>query len=79
MPTTAEYLGEEASSLLEHECKTISKDALHLPGPDFVDRVFAGTDRNNRPSYCRPRRCYPKRAADGSVRNQNIASYQNGR
>lgn len=39
-----ELLGDE-SHLLEHECRTISKDRLHLPGPDFVNRVVAGTDR----------------------------------
>ncbi len=41
-------LGDQADSLLGHECKTISRDLLHLPGPDFVDRIFAGTDRNQR-------------------------------
>ncbi len=40
-----EYLGDEAESLLTHECKTISKDLLHLPGPDWVDRIFAQSDR----------------------------------
>lgn len=39
-----ELLGDE-SHLLEHECRTISKDRLHLPGPDFVNRVVVGTDR----------------------------------
>ncbi|GHB92496.1 class I fructose-bisphosphate aldolase [Cerasicoccus arenae] len=43
-----EYLGDEADALLSHECKTISKDRLHLPGGDFVDRIFAQTDRNQR-------------------------------
>lgn len=38
-------LGNEAQSLLEHECKTISKERLHLPGPNFIDRVFSLTDR----------------------------------
>jgi len=38
-------LGEEGRSLLKHESKTISKDLLHLPGPDFVDRVWVGSDR----------------------------------
>jgi class I fructose-bisphosphate aldolase len=38
-------LGEEGQTLLKHECKTISKDLLHLPGPDFVDRVLIGSDR----------------------------------
>jgi class I fructose-bisphosphate aldolase len=33
------------ASLLRHECRTISKDSLHLPGPDFVDRVFGLSDR----------------------------------
>ena len=41
----AEILGGEAEALLKHECKTIDKSSLHLPGPDFVDRVFASTDR----------------------------------
>ncbi len=43
-----ELLGDKASFLLEHECKTVSKDMLHVPGPDFVDRVWAPSDRNNR-------------------------------
>ena len=38
-------LGDESQALLTHECKTISKDLLHLPGPDFVDRVVAESDR----------------------------------
>jgi class I fructose-bisphosphate aldolase len=40
-----ELLGAEARALLEHRCEGISRDALHLPGPDFVDRVHAGSDR----------------------------------
>ncbi|MEO0793668.1 MAG: class I fructose-bisphosphate aldolase [Verrucomicrobiota bacterium] len=43
-----EYLGADADSLLNHECKTISKDRIHVPGGDFVDRIFAQTDRNQR-------------------------------
>ncbi|MCB9299630.1 MAG: class I fructose-bisphosphate aldolase [Lewinellaceae bacterium] len=39
-------LGEEAQYLLAHESKTISKTHLHLPGPDFVDRVVLGSDRS---------------------------------
>lgn len=42
------YLGDQAEYLLGHRSKTISKDLLHLPGPDFVDRVFALSDRNQR-------------------------------
>ncbi len=38
-------LGKEASDLLEHVCKTIPKDYLNLPGPDFVERVFGLSDR----------------------------------
>ena len=41
-------LGDKAEFLLSHTSKTISKDLLHLPGPDFVDRIFAPTDRNQR-------------------------------
>ncbi|MCR4416796.1 MAG: class I fructose-bisphosphate aldolase [Ignavibacteria bacterium] len=39
-------LGNEADYLLKHECKTVPKDMLHLPGPDFVDRIFVPSDRN---------------------------------
>jgi class I fructose-bisphosphate aldolase len=42
----AATLGDQAAHLLEHQCKTITKDQLHLPGPDFVDRVWARSDRN---------------------------------
>jgi class I fructose-bisphosphate aldolase len=38
-------LGAEAKDLLSHKCTTISKESLHLPGPDFVDRVVALSDR----------------------------------
>lgn len=38
-------LGKEAQFLLEHQCQTIPKDQLHLPGADFIDRVFVQTDR----------------------------------
>lgn len=40
-----QLLGAEASALLNHKCTTIPKESLHLPGPDFVDRVFALSDR----------------------------------
>lgn len=39
-------LGDEAQALLEHQCQTISKDKLHLPGPDFIDRVISHSDRS---------------------------------
>lgn len=40
-------LGEEADSLLNHKAK-VSKELLHTPSPDWVDREFAGSDRNIR-------------------------------
>ena len=39
-------LGDDAEHLLGHVCRTIPKENLHLPGPDFVDRVFAPSDRS---------------------------------
>lgn len=42
-----ELLGEDADSLLEHHSTTVDRSLLHLPGPDFIDRVLADTDRNN--------------------------------
>lgn len=39
-------LGKNAEYLLKHKCKTVSKDLLHLPGPDFIDRVVSQTDRS---------------------------------
>ena len=39
-------LGLEAKSLLGHTCKTVSKARLHLPGPDFVSRVWRDSDRS---------------------------------
>ncbi len=45
MSALTELLGSEAESLLGHTCKTIDKSHLNLPGPDFVDRVLANSDR----------------------------------
>lgn len=42
-----ELLGNKAESLLNHQCKTINKNLLHLPGGDFVERAFTPTNRNN--------------------------------
>src|SRR5262245_37773268 len=42
-----EILGADAEGLLTHQC-VISKDRLHLPGPDFIDRVFSMSDRGPR-------------------------------
>ncbi len=40
-----QLLGSDAKSLLEHQCKGIPKSSLHLPGPDFIDRVWITSDR----------------------------------
>ncbi len=40
-------LGDESDYMLKHECKTISKDRLHLPGSDFIERIVKDTDRPN--------------------------------
>jgi class I fructose-bisphosphate aldolase len=40
-----EILGDQAEGLLGHACKTIDKGMLHLPGPDYLDRVVAQSDR----------------------------------
>src|SRR5687767_2240682 len=41
-----DLLGKDADYLLKHQSKTISKEQLHTPSPDFVDKVFAQTNRN---------------------------------
>ncbi|MEC8276811.1 MAG: class I fructose-bisphosphate aldolase, partial [Myxococcota bacterium] len=41
-----EYLGDNAQGLLEHQCKTIPKSAIHLPQPNFVSDIFGPSDRN---------------------------------
>lgn len=41
-------LGADASYLLNHTCKTITKDHLHVPGSSFVDQVWIPSNRNNR-------------------------------
>ncbi len=41
----ATWLGDEAEDLLTHQAK-VSKDLLHLPGPDWVERIFAQSDRS---------------------------------
>jgi class I fructose-bisphosphate aldolase len=42
--TIRQHLGNDSSALLTHTCR-VSKDLLHLPGPDFVDRIFMQSDR----------------------------------
>ena len=41
-------LGDDAESLLRHRCETVPKENLHLPGPDFIERVWSGSDRSPR-------------------------------
>ena len=41
-------LGDNAEHFLGHVCKTVAKEQLHLPGPDFIDRIFSSSDRNAR-------------------------------
>src|SRR6266568_7499401 len=48
MSTIEQHLGDKAELLLNFRNPKISKDRLHLPGPDFVDRVVSSSDRNNR-------------------------------
>jgi class I fructose-bisphosphate aldolase len=45
MTNVAKLLADEAEHLLAHRCIGIPKETLHLPGPDFVDRVVAQKDR----------------------------------
>lgn len=41
-----EIIGKEEEYLLTHKCTTIPKENIHLPGPDFVDRVWKDSDRS---------------------------------
>jgi class I fructose-bisphosphate aldolase len=43
--TIVKLLGNEADSLLKHECKTVPKAQMHLPGKDFVERILIQSDR----------------------------------
>jgi fructose-bisphosphate aldolase, class I len=46
MTKFADILGSQADYLLNHTCKTIAKEHIHLPGADFVDRAFGLSNRN---------------------------------
>ena len=46
LDSITELLGDDADSLLNHRCETVSSELLHLPGPDFVERVMLDTDRS---------------------------------
>jgi class I fructose-bisphosphate aldolase len=45
MTDISAMLGDEADKLLNHVCKGVPKNGLHVPGPDFVDRIMATSDR----------------------------------
>jgi len=47
MTDLLKLLGDEARSLMEYKCTAIPKESLHLPGPDFIDRTLALSDRKN--------------------------------
>ena len=42
----SDLLGADANELLDHRCETIDRSLLHLPGPDFIERVLLDTDRS---------------------------------
>ena len=48
MSKITDLLGEEAQKLLNYTCKTIPKEMLSLPGPDYIDRVLINSDRPNK-------------------------------
>ena len=45
MSAITDLLGNDADKLLNYTAKGFKKESLHLPGPDFVDRIVAQTDR----------------------------------
>ena len=47
MDKILQLLGDQGDYIINHRCRTIEKTDLHLPGPDFMDRVFLSTDRNS--------------------------------
>ncbi len=47
MSKVIEYLGNDAKNLLDHKCQTISKDQITVPGPDYLDKIFITSNRNN--------------------------------
>jgi class I fructose-bisphosphate aldolase len=48
LDSIVKHLGDKADSLLGYKTPKISKDRIHVPGGDWVDRIFAPSDRNNR-------------------------------
>jgi class I fructose-bisphosphate aldolase len=48
LATIQKYLGEKSSYYLEHQSKTVKKEQLHLPSPNFIDQVTTHSDRSPR-------------------------------
>ncbi|MGL6252477.1 MAG: class I fructose-bisphosphate aldolase, partial [Billgrantia desiderata] len=46
MTDITQLLGDDAEYLLDHRCRGFPREQLHLPGPDFVSRVVADSDRS---------------------------------
>ncbi|OFY65748.1 MAG: fructose-bisphosphate aldolase [Bacteroidetes bacterium RIFCSPLOWO2_02_FULL_36_8] len=46
LQSITQLLGENAEKLLAHQCKTIPREMIHAPGPDFLDRIWTGSNRN---------------------------------
>jgi len=67
------YLGAKAEFLLGFNSPKISKDRLHLPGPDFVDRIWAISDRNIRVLTNLQRMFGRGRLAPGPVASDAVA------
>lgn len=47
MSKVLDHLKGDAKALLNHKCTTIPKESLTLPGPNYLDNIFIGSDRNN--------------------------------
>ena len=48
LATIEKHLGDKAKYLLNFKSPKIPQERLHLPEPDFIDRIFSASDRNNR-------------------------------
>ena len=48
LATIEKHLGDKAKYLLNFKSPKIPQERLHLPEPEFIDRIFSASDRNNR-------------------------------